>query len=442
MSEGVLAPWRPRPGAWDAAAARHLFVRAGFGATPGQLERALSEGHGATLERFLADELGGADAREPAPPVEPVLAAGDLELLQAWWMARLLSGEAALTERMALLWHGHFATSADKVGDLHAMHAQNELFRARGRGSFRALLQALLRDPALLLWLDGDSNRRGHPNENLARELLELFTLGLGAYGEADVGEAARALTGRGTDGGAFRFRAEHHDAGPKTFLGRSGALDGDDVLAIVLAQPACARHLARVLLGAFVTPAPEPSWVEAVAAGLVAADWELEPVLRTLLASELFQAPRARLARIAAPVELLAVAVRALDARVAPRWAARTATALGQSLFRPPSVKGWDGGRAWIHSGAWIGRHNALVELVEADGAEAGLLRTDLARLVPDGVPAEARARRVLAALLPEGAGRALVAALESAEAGEDRRAALRLQVALVLTSPDFQRL
>jgi uncharacterized protein (DUF1800 family) len=231
----LLAPWEPRADEWDPAAIQHLWRRAGFGATPAELERSLAEGLTTTLARLFEDRTDP----DLAGTARAVLAAGDLELLQAWWMGMILAGGAPLRERMTLVWHDHFATSNEKVDDVRLMHAQNELFRTHALGDFRALLAGVARDPAMLLWLDGDSNRVGRPNENFARELLELFTLGIGNYAERDVRETARALSGRGTRGRAFELRPEHHDDGEKTILGSTGRLDGDGALAAILAQPA-----------------------------------------------------------------------------------------------------------------------------------------------------------------------------------------------------------
>lgn len=433
MTSGLLEPWRPRPGEWDRAAALHLFRRAGFGARPAELELALAEGLEPTLARLFAE---GAEP-ELRASIQPLLAAGELELLQAWWMALILECGAPLRERMALVWHDLFATSNDKVDDVRLMFAQNELFRTHGLGDFRTLLRAVARDPAMLRWLDGDSNRRGHPNENFAREVMELFALGIGNYGERDVREAARAFSGWSTSGRSPVFRQEHHDDGPKTIFGRTDRFDIDGALDLVVEQPACARHVARVLLEAFVAPLPAEDRVSDLAQVLRETDWNVGRTLHTLLTSRLFFSPAARRARIAGPVELLAVAARSLGARIAPRHAAHLASTMGQALFRPPSVKGWDGGRAWIHSGSWIARHNALVALVSAVEAE---IWGDLERSSPFAMRDELPSR-VLARLLPEGAGQTFVDALQrAARDAPDMDEARRAVVALVLTSPEFQ--
>ena len=434
MNAGVLRPWRPRADEWDAAAVAHLLRRAGFGGTLAERERARAAGLEMTLERLFEDPRES-ELRDAA---RPLLAAGSLELLQAWWMGLILAGEAPLRERLTLVWHDHFATSNDKVDDVRLMHRQNELLRTHGLGDFRVLLHEIARDPAMLVWLDGDSNRRGQPNENFAREVMELFALGIGAYAEADVHEAARAFSGWGTEGRSASFRPQHHDAGEKTIFGQRGAWSADDALDLILAQPACSRHVARVLLEAFVAPAPETAWIDALAAELCAQDWHVGRTLAVLLRSELFFSPAIRRSRIAGPVELVALAARSLDATLAPQRAARLASDMGQALFRPPSVKGWDGGRAWIHSGTWIARHNALVLL--AEGAEDEGIRRDLARVLGARPNAELPAR-VLDVLLPGAATPALREALARAvEPLTDAERARTVAAALVLTAPEFQ--
>jgi len=428
-----LRPWEGGASAWNAAAAAHLLRRAGFGATPLETERALAEGLEATLARLFEDRA----APELRGAVRPLLASGSLDLLQAWWMSLILEGGAPLRERMTLVWHDHFATSNDKVDDVRLMHGQNELFRSKGLGDFRVLLHELARDPAMLVWLDGNSNRRGQPNENFAREVMELFALGIGAYAESDVHEAARAFTGWGTEGRSFVFRAQQHDAGQKTLLGRTGHWNGDDVVDLLLEQPACSRHVARVLLEAFVAPHPDDEWIASLAAVLRERDWHVGRTLEVLLRSELFFSARARRSRIAGPVELVALAARMLDATIAPKEAARLASAMGQALFRPPSVKGWDGGRAWIHSGTWIARHNGLVAL--AEGAQSRGIRRDLARAFGE-TAREALPDRVLATLLPDGATSALAEAVTRAiQSAPDLDQARTVATALVLTAPEF---
>ena len=381
----LLSAWKPAPGDWDATAVQHLFRRAAFGATPEQAAISLEQGLGPTLDELFADDTPETGLHRG---ILSLLPRNEVEPLQAWWMALILSGQGAWRERLALVWHNHFATSFDKVDDVRLMHRQNELFRSEGSGDFRRLLHAIARDTAMLLWLDGDENKLGHPNENFAREVMELFGLGIGNYTEEDIREAARALTGWGTRGRSSVFREHEHDPGTKRFLGREGRLGAEDVVDAVLAQPACPRHVARRLLVEYVSPEPQPDWIDALAGELLSNDWDVGRTLRTLLASELFFSPVARRSRIASPVELVATSARALEVSLPPRRAAELAASMGQALFRPPSVKGWDGHQAWINVGTWIARHNAMVELVEGledDGSDsAELARRTRETLLP----------------------------------------------------------
>lgn len=435
MTRDALEPWSPRPGEWDRGAAAHLLRRAGFGPRPGDLERALAEGHEATLARALD---GGRD-EELVASGEALLAAGSLESLQGWWMALIVGGGAPLQERLALLWHDHFATSFAKVGDVRLMHRQNALFRERGGGDFRALVHAVAKDPAMLVWLDGDDNRRGHPNENFARELMELFCLGIGHYSERDVQEAARAFTGWGTEGRSFAFRPELHDGGAKSVLGATGALTGERAVDAVLAHPACARHVARRLLEELVHPEPRGDEVDALSRVLVSAGFDVRAAVERVLRSALFFSPRARRSRIAGPVEVVAAAARALGARVAPVRLARAAEEAGQALFRPPSVKGWDGGERWIRADAWLARHEALARLARAHAAPEDGVRVDLRAAFGD--PSRADVPRAVAdALLPDGAAPELLDVLgRAASERGDVDEALALATALVLTAPEY---
>ncbi len=418
--------------AWDTAAAAHLLNRAGFGASRGTLERAVRRGREATLDDlFQRREHDQMLMRG----IRPMLALEQIESLQAWWMALILRDRAPLVERVALMWHDHFATSNDKVNDVRLMHAQIQLFREKGLGDFRQLMHAIATDPAMLVWLDGNANKAGHPNENFAREVLELFCLGIGNYTEGDIQEAARAFSGWGVDGRAFVFREQYHDKGVKQLFGRKGHLGGTEAIDAILEHPACARHVARKLLEEFTVPHPTDELVAEWAAILVEVDWSIEDTLSRLLRSELFDSPAVRGSRIAGPVELVARTVLALEAKIAPRDAARAAEEMGQSLLRPPSVKGWDGGRTWIHTGSWLARHNHLSKLAAAGGEQV-----DLGQAL--GQPSSAREvpQAALAVLLPAGAPAAFRSVLDdAAAAAPDLDEALRRVTALILTAPEY---
>src|SRR5581483_9224011 len=268
--------------------------------------------------------------------------------------------------------HDHFATSNVKVRDVAAMRRQNELFREHARGPFGTLLNAIVRDPAMLIWLDASANRKEHPNENLARELMELFTLGIGHYGEADVKEAARALTGWTLDDAGSRFRivASRHDDGEKTILGKTGKFNGDDLVQMLLDHPATAERLAERLCGLFMgEKAVDADAIRALATGLREHGLDIGWGVATILRSRAFFAEANIGTKVLGPIEYLVGAARALEffdrppsTLVLADWAAR----LGQNLFYPPNVGGWPGGRAWLSTRAVIGRANYAAALIE----------------------------------------------------------------------------
>jgi uncharacterized protein (DUF1800 family) len=369
---GPWAPYAPDEKApWDVRRVVHLHRRAGFAATWQEVQRDLADGPTASLDRVLAGKARAEGVPDDFAEVAALLARGayEPERLKAWWLYRMLFGPDALTERLTLLWHNHFATSIARVRDPGKMRRQNESFRELARGPFGKLLHAAVRQPALLEWLDAPSNRKGHPNENLGRELMELFTLGIGNYSEQDVKEAARALTGWTVAGGQFREDASQHDDGEKTILGRRGKWKGDDLVKMLLDQPATAGRLARRLCEQFMGEgAVDAAAVEALAAGLRKRDLDVGWAVETVLRSRVFFTEANLARRVLGPVEFVVGSARAL-AMFAPApstlvladWCAR----LGQDLFAPPNVGGWLGGRHWVSAQAMIGRANFAAALV-----------------------------------------------------------------------------
>ena len=373
-SEQTWAPFAPdllEP--WNLRRVVHLHRRAGFGATSAELERDLVEGPAAAVARLLEGK------REQAVPrdfertsrllSESAVTGGEPARLAAWWLWRMLFSPDPLGERLSLQWHDHFATSNLKVMDLAAMLRQNELFRRHARAPFAELLRACSHDPALLTWLDAPLNRAEHPNENLARELMELFTLGEGSYTERDVLEAARALTGfRVQADGSFHECAEHHDDGEKTILGRTGRWRGDDLVSILLEQPALARRLAHRLCTLFLSEGVRsPALEESLAAELAAHELDVGHGVALVLRSRVFFSRQNLGGVVLGPVQLVVGAARALEHLAPPpstlllaEWCAR----LGQRLFYPPTVFGWEGGRAWISTGSLLGRARFATEL------------------------------------------------------------------------------
>jgi uncharacterized protein (DUF1800 family) len=370
--KGAWVPYAPdKEALWDLRRVVHLHRRAGFAATWSELQRDLKDGPARSIDRLLNGQ-----SREEVPDnfrtVAEQLAdgAGLPARLKGWWLYRMYWGPDPLGERLTLLWHNHFATSNAKVNDLAAMRRQNELFRKHGRGPFGALLQAVVHDPALLIWLDAPANRKGQPNENLGRELMELFTLGVGHYTEQDVKEATRALTGWKVAQGAFREWLPEHDDGEKTLLGKKGRWKGDDLVRMLLEHPATSQRLAwRLCEWLMGENTVKPDALDALAAGLRRHDLDIGWAVETVLRSRLFFAESNLGNRILGPVEFLVGVARALErfdpppsSLVLGEWSAR----LGQDLFYPPNVGGWTGGRSWLTTQAIIGRANYAAALVE----------------------------------------------------------------------------
>ncbi len=288
--------------------------------------------------------------------------------LQQWWLDRMIATPAPLQEKMTLFWHGHFTTAAIQKGVTPAeVFTQNNLFRSYALGNARELTQRVAVDPAMLRYLDNLHNEAAHPNENFARELMELYTLGIGNYTEIDVREAARAWTGlrvRRATGDVF-LNARLHDAGAKTFLGRTGNFAGPDIVTIIFEQPAAARFFAAKLLTFFVYSDPEPELVDGVAALLRTNDFVLEPVLAALFSSNVFYSTRAYRALVKSPVEFVVGSYRCFGAQQADPTAPAALRRMTQMLFYPPNVKGWPGGSAWLNSSSVLARENFAHALV-----------------------------------------------------------------------------
>ncbi|CAN5808802.1 hypothetical protein BH23PLA1_BH23PLA1_03080 [soil metagenome] len=395
-------PWVPGPDdPWNLRWAGHLYRRAGFGASWPELQAALQVGPEAAIDRLLTGGVGQSafdrlmDALGPGGQ-DPSFGffggqPGD-EGLASWWLARIRRSPHPLRERMTLFWHDHFATSIVKVQQPAAMKAQNLLLREHALGSFRPLLLEMSRDPAMLIWLDSDSNVRGKPNENYARELMELFSLGVGQYTETEVQEAARAFTGwqtsRNPDGLSFTFNRSQHDDGSKTILGQTGPWDGADVVRIVLDQPAAARFLAGKLYRQFVSEAEPPpdDLIDPLADRFRSTDYDIADLVETILRSRLFFSEHAYRQRIKGPVEYVIGLLKALEAEAPEGGSAPPLSGLldglGQSLFTPPNVKGWPGGESWLNTATVLARQNLAWRIVQGVGGPAGL-RVDPRRLL-----------------------------------------------------------
>jgi uncharacterized protein (DUF1800 family) len=368
------APYAPSKEApWDLRRVAHLHRVAAFGATWEELQRDLKDGPGLATERLLTGKVRSQgmpnDFIDHSAKLARLANAGsDLGRLKAWWVYRMLLGPDPLTEHVASFWHNYFATSAKKVG--MAVYRQNEIFREFGRGPFGELLRRVLKDPAMLVWLDAQTNRKGNPNENLGRELMELFTLGIGHYTERDVKEAARALTGWGVVEGHFREDPEQHDGGEKTVLGRTGHWTGDDLVKMLLDNPATANRLATRLCEHFMGEgAVDAAAIRALADGLRARNLDMGWAVRTLLQSQAFFSEANLGTRIIGPTEYvigLARSMELFDPPPSTLILAEFIAHLGQDLFHPPNVGGWPGGREWMNARGAVGRLNYVVALLE----------------------------------------------------------------------------
>jgi uncharacterized protein (DUF1800 family) len=367
--------------------ARHLLVRTGFDASAAPDYAALD--HPAAVRRLLAGVRREALtpppawADDPLPDPRAVRDMSDAERkalqerlrqqaidLKGWWYREMLATDSPLTERLTLFWHNHFTSGLRKVKAPVLLYRQNLLLRRHAAGNFRELLHAVARDPAMTLYLDNHVNRKDKPNENFARELLELFTLGEGHYSEQDIKEAARAFTGWTIDrhSGAFRFNLYQHDDGVKTFLGKSGKFDGDDILDILLEQPRTAEHVVEKLWREFVSDTPDPDEVRRLAQVFRASGYELRPLLEGLLTAPAFRDPKNRGTLVKSPAELIVGTLRMFPLpALEPPQLVFAGHFLGQDLFDPPNVKGWPGGTAWITSNTLLARQKFLDRVARA---------------------------------------------------------------------------
>jgi uncharacterized protein (DUF1800 family) len=409
----------PADSSWTLPEAAHLLNRAGFGGSPADIARFHALGRIKAVESLLAPdepaaafplpawasaEQAQADQRERfkqrqemqrslrnATPEEAARIRREANQqaqqesrqqgleAQAWWFRRMLKTRAPLREKMTLFWHDHFATSIQKVRQAVLMVWQNELFRTHACGNFKALTQAVLLDPAMMLYLDTDSSRKGRPNENFAREVMELFTLGEGQYTEQDIREAARACTGYQLN--RFTGKVEHNprqwDESPKTVLGKTGPFTGADVINIIFEQPAAARLVPSKLWEYFAAENPAPALVDALAASFRQANFEVAPLLREIFLSREFYAPPVIRNQIKSPIQFLVQLLKQLEISEPPAgFPILAQQQLGQTLFLPPNVAGWDWGKAWINTNTLLTRYNLAGQLTNtAEMAAPGRL-------------------------------------------------------------------
>jgi hypothetical protein len=379
----------------DLALMAHLMRRAGFGASRAELEARVAKGYDATVEELLQPEKCEPTDEYTLLRYQPgaLLPGGMPPMGNVNWMFHMVNTKRPLQEKMTLFWHHVFATGNSKVDNYDQLLEQIRLFREKGMGNYRDLLLALAKNPAMIYWLDNNQNHKTAVNENWGRELLELFSLGVGNYTEKDVREASRAFTGwtiavkiprlpYGRFPWQFEYISEDHDNGEKEFLGHKGNLNGEDIIDIIVQQPACARFIARHLYNFFVADEPQvPAWqiteprdpeaIEALATTFTKSGYDISAVLRTLFTSDFFK--EARFAKIKSPAELVVSTLRMVGGAEFPRPGygediAMQPTYMGQDLLNPPSVEGWHTGVEWINSGSLMSRINFAAEMVGND--------------------------------------------------------------------------
>jgi len=381
----MLTPLHARQ--WDLQKAAHLLNRAGFGGTPDEIKAFCELGFDKAVQTVLDGPDDATQFPKPAwaqptnllalhqqmmtltadekkqmqQMVQKQYRQDDIDLIN-WWLNRMRFTSNPFREKLTLFWHGHFATSVEKVHDSYMMWQQNELLLQHAFGNFGLMVKSISRDPAMLVWLDTRESKKDHPNENFAREVMELFTLGIGNYTENDVQEGAKAFTGyriAPTDE-TFRYAPFQHDEGVKTFLGQTGPFTGDDIIDIILQQPSCAKFIAKKLWTFYAYEDPDPSLVDALASNFRSSSYEIRPLMSDIFRSAEFYSPDSVRQQIKSPVQWVVQTSKVLETPLArPQITINALRQLGQVPFAPPNVKGWDGGRSWITTSTLLYRYN-----------------------------------------------------------------------------------
>ncbi|MBA4062743.1 MAG: DUF1800 domain-containing protein [Isosphaera sp.] len=453
-------PYEPtRADPWDARKVGHLHRRAGFGATAADLAAGVADGHEKTLDRVLAGRPEDDDFLRTSE-----FMAGERSMpqgapqgrLSAWWLDRMLKTAHPLREKLALFWHNHFATSNAKVQNARFMLGQYRLVREHALGSFRLLLTGMGTDPAMMAWLDTTGSTKGNPNENYARELMELFSLGIGNYAEQDIREAARAFTGYEVQNGKGVLNTRQHDATDKTVFGKTGRFKGEDVTKLCLDKDACPRFVVRKLYAFLVSENDHPpaELIDPLARQYRDTDFDTGKLVATILRSRLFFAPAAYRAKIKSPVEFACGIVRGLGGVAGALPLAEALEGLGQVLFAPPSVKGWDGGPAWLNAQTLLARNNLALALTSGEDPRFGTRCDPAAAAAKAGAKSDAEVVDFLFGVffqgdVPAAARQKLLDYLAAAKGvtypaywSADDRAGHRVRAVthLVLTLPEFQ--
>ncbi|HEV7300276.1 MAG TPA: DUF1800 domain-containing protein [Tepidisphaeraceae bacterium] len=469
---------------FDATKAAHLMNRAGFGGTAAELERVLQLGPQNAVDWLLdfpdapAEELSQDDmpdltsvegyprnfreyrklldmkSREERMELQQQFQAANREAVRetmAWWVRRMAYGPFPLQEKLTFFWHGHFTTSARDERSAMLIWEQNECLRRHAGGNFRAFVHNISRDPAMLDYLNNTQNKKQRPNENYARELMELFTLGIGNYSEQDIKEAARAFTGWAHEGESFVFRKYDHDFDDKVFFGRKGKWDGSDVIEIILSRKRCANYIAAKVWAYFVAEPVDDQLAAALGDVLYDARYDVRPLLRTIFTSKGFYDPKVIGSQIKSPVQLVVGTIRQLGLEMPSVGQLRGALEqMGQVPLMPPNVKGWPGGRLWVNTSTLFVRYNTAVwlaggEIPVAPGRrlmDRAMRRRGQSNFKPDGGrDADAVVDAWVTTLIGRPIGDSQRKLLREALGDRpDREENVRRMVQLIVSMPEYQ--
>ncbi|MBV8782371.1 MAG: DUF1800 domain-containing protein [Phycisphaerae bacterium] len=487
-----LQPFEPtsdRP--FDAMLAAHLLSRAGFGGKPEEIAQVMKIGPSRAVDQLL--DFPDASAEEQSQTDVPDLSSIDgypksfsdlkkmyqgktqeeikalrqkimmanreaIEAVSTWWMRRMANGPHPLQEKLTLFWHGHFTTSAKDEKAATLIWNQNELLRRQSAGNYREFVRQISRDPAMLDYLNNNENRKAHPNENYARELMELFTLGIGNYTETDIKQAARAFTGWAHDDDDFVFRKFNHDTGIKTFFGYSGNFDGDDIIDIILHSKPSMPFISGELFSYFAYDDADPAMIDSLGDVLRDSKFELRPLIRTILKSKAFYSEAALGTQIKSPIQLMVGTTRLLDLQMPPaRFLTDSMRQMGQIPLMPPNVKGWPGGRQWINTSTIFVRYNTAVSLVGggsggnvgnrgplfnrlAQARAGGREALDPDRVGPRGTPAQVVDGWVERMIQRPISSEKRSVLLEALGERADDPQSVRRMVQLIVSMPDYQ--
>jgi uncharacterized protein (DUF1800 family) len=376
----------------------HLLRRAGFGSSPGDLAYFEGLGVNGAIDHLInyqgIDNSSLADSPNITMYLTKKPSTMEVVNLVWWWLDRMINTARPLEEKMTLFWHNHFATAIYKVRSPFLMFKQNELLRSNAMGNFGDLLMGITEDPAMLVWLDGARSRKNAPNENYGREIMEVFTMGVGNYTETDVKEAARAFTGYQIDkSGNSHFNPSQHDNGSKTFLGQTGNFGPQDIVNILASHPATAKTISKKLFSYLAHDNPSDDTINRVAAVYTSTNGDIQSVVESILNSDEFWSDQAYLGQVKGPVEYLATCLRSLGATVNPKAAVGTLSNMGQLPFDPPSVFGWPQGVTWINTSSMLDRYNFPLLVRNPDNATVAFedsLDSAARTLFPEGLPSD----------------------------------------------------